>query len=97
MNIQGALLSKRAHIRHDMQMKIQYVLESKPDQCLKGFLSDISDGGLCLYVFQPLPEGLKIIIKSDIRYLNRIATVQWCYELDGNIYRVGVMFVQQRA
>jgi hypothetical protein len=95
MNIQAALLSKRGHIRHDIQTEIQYVLESQADQCLKGFLTDISDGGLCLYVFQPLPEGQKIIIKSDIRYLNRIATVRWCHELDGNIYRVGVMFVQQ--
>ena len=51
---QGALLNKRAHIRHELQTEIEYVIESQSDQFLKGILTDISDAGLSLYVFQPL-------------------------------------------
>ena len=91
---QGALLNKRAHIRHDLQTEIQYVIESQSDQFLKGILTDISDAGLSLYVFQPLPEGLTIKIKSDTRDSSKRAMVRWCRELGDNIYRVGIMFVR---
>ena len=91
---QGALLNKRAHIRHDLQTEIQYVIESQTDQFLKGILTDISDAGLSLYVFQPLPEGLTIKIKSDTRDSSKRAMVRWCSELGDNIYRVGIMFVR---
>jgi c-di-GMP-binding flagellar brake protein YcgR len=91
---QGALLNKRAYIRHDLQTEIQYVIESKTDQFLKGMLADISDAGLGLYVFQYLPIGQIIMIKSDKRDLNKTAMVRWCRELGDNIYRIGVMFVK---
>jgi len=91
---QGALLNKRAHIRHDLQTEIQYVIESQSDQFLKGILTDISDAGLSLYVFQPLPEGLTIKIKSDTRDSSKRAMVRWCSELGDNIYRVGIMFLR---
>ncbi|MBM4145971.1 MAG: PilZ domain-containing protein [Nitrospira sp.] len=91
---QGALLNKRAHIRHYLQTEIQYVIESQSDQFLKGILTDISDRGLSLCVFQPLPEGQIIMIKSDSRDLNKRAMVRWCRELGDNIYRTGVMFVR---
>ena len=91
---QGALLNKRAHIRHDLQTEIQYVIESQSDQFLKGILTDISDRGLSLYVFQPLPEGLTIKIKSDTRDSSKRAMVRWSSELGDNIYRVGIMFVR---
>jgi c-di-GMP-binding flagellar brake protein YcgR len=91
---QRALLNKRAHIRHDLQIEIQYILESQTDQFLKGILTDISDAGLSLYVFQPLPEGLTIKIKTDTRDSSKRAMVRWCRELGDNIYRVGAMFVQ---
>jgi hypothetical protein len=90
----GALLNKRAHIRHDLQIEIQYIIESQSDQFLKGILTDISDAGLGLYVFQPLPEGLTIMIKSDSRDLNKRAMVRWCHELGDNIYKAGIMFLQ---
>jgi PilZ domain len=91
---QGTLLNKRAHIRYDLQTEIQYILESQTDQFLKGILTDISDAGLNLYVFQPLPEGQIIMIKSDTQDLNKRAMVRWCRELGDNIYRTGAMFVQ---
>ena len=90
---QGALLNKRAHIRHDLQTEIQYVIESQSDQFLKGTLTDISDRGLSLYVFQPLPEGQIIMINSDTQDLNKRAMVRWCSELGDKIYRVGIMFL----
>ena len=90
---QGALLNKRAHIRHDLQTEIHYILESQTDHLLKGILTDISDTGLNLYVFQALPEGQIIMIKSDTRDLNKRAIVRWCRELGDNIYRTGVMFL----
>jgi len=91
---QGALLNKRAHIRHDLQTEIQYVIESQTDQFLKGILTDICDRGFSLYVFQPLPEGQIIMIKSDTQDLNKRAMVRWCRELGDNIYRTGAMFVR---
>jgi hypothetical protein len=91
---QGALLNKRVHMRHDLQTEIQYILENQTDYCLKGFLTDISDAGLNLYIFQPLPEGQIIMIKSDSRDLNKRAMVRWCRELGDNIYRTGVMFLK---
>lgn len=94
MKKQGALYNKRAHIRHDLQTEIQYVIESQTDQFLKGILTDICDRGFSLYVFQPLPKGQIIMIKSDTQDLNKKAMVRWCHELGDNIYRTGVMFVQ---
>jgi len=91
---QGALLNKRAHMRYDLQTEIQYVIESQTDHYLKGILTDISDAGLNLYVFQPLPEGQIIMIKSGMQDLNKRAMVRWCRELGDNIYRTGAMFVQ---
>jgi hypothetical protein len=91
---QDTLLNKRAHIRHDLQTEIQYVIESQTDQFLKGILTDISDRGFSLYVFQPLPEGQIIMTKSDTQDLNKRAMVRWCRELGDNIYRIGVMFVK---
>jgi hypothetical protein len=90
---QGALLNKRAHMRYNLQTEIQYVIESQSDQFLKGILTDISDRGLSLYVFQPLLEGQIIMIKSDTRDSSKRAMVRWCRELGDNIYRTGVMFV----
>ena len=91
---QGALLNKRAHMRYDLQTEIHYVIESKSDQFFKGILTDICDGGFSLYVFQPLPKGQIIMIKSDTQDLNKRAMVRWCRELGDNIYRTGAMFVQ---
>ena len=91
---QGSLLNKRAHMRHELQKEIQYILESQTDQFLKGILTDISDAGLSLYVFQPLPEGQIIMINSDTQDLNKRAMVRWCSELGDNIYRVGIMFLR---
>jgi len=80
-------------MRHELQKEIQYILESQTDQFLKGILTDISDAGLSLYVFQPLPEGQIIMINSDTQDLNKRAMVRWCSELGDNIYRVGIMFL----
>ena len=93
MNKQAVSYNRRAHIRHDLHLEIQYVLESQADQFLKGILTDICDRGLSLYAFQPLPEGQIIMIKSDTRDLNKRARVCWCHELGDNIYRAGVMFL----
>jgi len=94
MKKQGVLHNRRAHIRQDLNIEIQYILESQTDQFLKGILTDICDRGFSLYVFQPLPEGQIIMIKSDTQDLNKRAMVRWCSELGDNIYRTGVMFVR---
>ena len=94
MKKQAVSDNRRMHTRYDLQIEIQYVLESQADQFLKGILTDICDRGLSLYAFQRLPEGQKIMIKSETRDLNKRAMVRWCHELGDNIYRAGVMFLQ---
>ncbi len=53
--------------RYDFPSTIEYVLGSQADDevARKGVTIDLSAAGLCMYMFDPLPHGQEIIIKTD--------------------------------
>ena len=84
--------NRRAHIRHDLQERIKYIiLHNSSDEVLEGITTNISGTGLQLYVFSPLTRGQEIVIKSGLQELNRKWVVNWCVELGDNVYKVGLM------
>ncbi len=85
----------RRHERYDFHHEIKYVLN--PDttgEIFRGVTVNISDSGLCLYVFNNhLREGQELTIKTILRGFYRTGVVRWYKKIDGEIYKVGLMFV----
>lgn len=85
-------VNRRELNRSEFQRQIQYIVQDNPDQILRGTTIDISDSGVGLYVFNPLYEGQRIIVKSETGDLNNIGIVRWCKEQEDNMYRAGLLF-----
>lgn len=96
MTEQKALSNRRSHIRYDLQLESQYVIEDHTGHSLKCILTDICDTGVGLYVFQPLKEGQQILLSTTSRDSDKKGIVRWCHELGDNIYRAGIMFLGLR-
>ncbi len=89
-------LDQRDQIRYDFPYTVvEYVLNSTNDETLKGFISDISKSGLCLYTSRHLSVGQEITIKSILpiftNYCNK-ASVRWIEKYDDFFYKVGLEF-----
>jgi len=66
-------IERRKHVRYDFTSKIEYVLTpNMSDEICNGFTLDISEVGLCLYIFKQLFEGQELKIKN-IYYKNQLS------------------------
>lgn len=84
---------KRKSLRYDFPKRIEYGLSPKiSDETFYGVTINISDSGLCLYIFNLLPEGQKITIKNNLPVSYRTALVRWIKKVDADLYKAGVMF-----
>ena len=84
-------IERREHIRYDFPFTIDYVLSPKiSDDILKGVTININDAGLCLYIFNPLPEGQKLTIKSILPVFCQTVTVRWIKKMDEDFYMAGL-------
>jgi c-di-GMP-binding flagellar brake protein YcgR len=80
--------------RYDYPSTIQYVVGSQADDevARKGITIDLSATGLCMYVFDPLPQGQKIIIKTALPVDSRTAVICWTRK-ESSLYRSGLKFI----
>jgi len=84
---------RRKDIRYDLPKKIEYVLNPETSgKIYSGVTVNISNSGLCLYIFHPLTKGQKIIIQSTLPVPYQTAMVLWIKKVDDDLYKAGVMF-----
>ncbi len=94
LNIMNYENQMRSHVRYDFHKEVEYTInEAGAEKIFKGIIINISEAGLGLYVYNPLNRGQEIILKTDIRELNRKGNIRWCTQLGENIYKVGLMFI----
>ena len=89
-----AYVTIRKAPRFDFPATIQYVLGSQADDeaARKGITIDLSAAGFCMYVFDPLPQGQKIIIKTALPVDSRTAVICWTRK-ESSLYRSGLKFI----
>jgi len=92
-----AVNEKRKQTRYDFPATIEYTLEPRlddgPVQVHKGVTVNISTGGLAAYVFDPLPEGQQIFIKTGLPVDCQNATICWTRKEDASFYLSGLKFM----
>ena len=85
-------IERREHARYDFPHRIEYILNSETsDEILKAVAINISKTGLCLYIFNPLGEGQKMVFKSTLPVPFRTASVRWIKKIEDNFYKIGLM------
>jgi c-di-GMP-binding flagellar brake protein YcgR len=87
-------VTTRKEPRYDYPSTIQYVVGSQADDDAgrKGITIDLSATGFCMYVFDPLPQGQKIIIKTALPVDSRTAVICWTRK-ESSLYRSGLKFI----
>jgi c-di-GMP-binding flagellar brake protein YcgR len=82
----------RAHIRFDLQQEIRYATDSQREANLRAITLNISDGGLCMYIFTSLNRGQKIVIERGLGDAYKTGEIRWIIQLGDNVYKAGLMF-----
>lgn len=82
-------------MRYDYPSTIEYVLGSQADDeaARKGITIDLSATGLCMYIFDPLPQGQQIVIKTALPVDSRTAVICWTRNEESSLYRSGLKFI----
>jgi c-di-GMP-binding flagellar brake protein YcgR len=88
-------VDRRRYNRHDFRQEISYSLHLSPsEKTYTGSTVNISCGGMCLCVSNPVGPGQKITIKRGNQFYVE-GNVVWCNEISGRLhpYKVGLQFV----
>jgi hypothetical protein len=87
---------KRIDMRYDFPATIEYVTGSQAggEVVHKGITINLSSTGLGMYLFDLLPNGQQIIIKTALPVDSRSATICWTRKKDENFYRSGLKFIK---
>jgi c-di-GMP-binding flagellar brake protein YcgR len=85
----------RRDTRYDFPATIEYVMGSQSDDEVlhKGVTINLSSTGLCMYIFDPLPKGQRVTIKTALPIDFRTAAICWTRKEDDNFYRSGLKFI----
>jgi c-di-GMP-binding flagellar brake protein YcgR len=88
-------VTTRKSPRYDFPATIEFVLGSQADDeaARKGVTIDLSAAGLCMYIFDPLPHGQKIMIKTALPVGSRTAAICWTKKEENSLYRSGLQFI----
>lgn len=86
----------RENIRYDFPTTIEYVMVPHADDGVvhKAITINISSAGLSMYIFDLLPEGQQITIKTVLPVDSRTAAICWTRREDDNFYRSGLKFIE---
>lgn len=86
---------KRIQTRYAYPATIEYLLDSSvgAEVVHKAVTVNISASGMAAYVFDRLPEGQKVIIKSSLPVDCQAAAVCWTKKEDHRFYLSGFKFV----
>lgn len=84
---------RRKHFRHEDSetRRIEWSFCPFDDESFEGFVSNISESGMCLLVSRPLIEGQEITLRDDV-YGCRTAIIKWIEKVDEGSYKAGVIF-----
>jgi len=88
---------KRRNPRHAFTDNIEFRLSSESSDKDKTFLGscvNINEFGMCIYTFDYVNEGETIEIKTPLPMPHKRAEVRWVKTYSGNLYKVGLMFVE---
>lgn len=85
----------RESTRYDFPAMIEYVMGSQADDGVvhKGVTINLSTTGLGMYIFDLLPKGQQITIKTALPVVSRTAAICWTRRDDDNFYRSGLKFM----
>lgn len=85
----------RRDTRYDFPAMIEYVMGSQADDEVihKGVTINLSSTGLCIYLFDVLPKGQHITIRTTLPVDSRTAAICWTRKEDVNFYRAGLKFI----
>ncbi|MDQ7788390.1 MAG: hypothetical protein RDU01_12365 [Thermodesulfovibrionales bacterium] len=86
------LIRDRAHMRYELQQEIRYATDSQLEGNLRAITLNISDGGLCMYIFTGLNRGQKITIERGLGNNYKIGEIRWIIQLGDDVYKAGLMF-----
>ncbi len=93
MTLSSVKTEKRRERRYSFQATIDYLLlRGSAAEVHKGITIDISDTGLGLYLFDPLPEGQTIIIQNALPAGDKAATICWIKKEREDLYKSGLRF-----
>jgi hypothetical protein len=82
-------------MRYDYPATLEYVTGSPAEGeavVHKGIANNLSSTGLGMYIFDLLPKGQQITIKTTLPVDSRKATICWIKKEDDNFYRSGLQF-----
>ena len=87
-------LERRKYIRYDFPSVVEFSLDPEtPGEPLKGVTINISNTGMCLYVFSPVREDQVIKFESSILPIShKKATIRWTNKFTDGFYMAGVAF-----
>jgi c-di-GMP-binding flagellar brake protein YcgR len=86
-------IERRKHSRYPFPEKINYVCgNGATSDILRGITVNISDSGMCLYLFKNHREGQEITILSDLPIQSRKATIRWINNFRERFFTAGIMF-----
>jgi hypothetical protein len=84
---------RRKDKRYPYPDKIEYIcVQDNPSGIQKAVTINLSDSGLCLYLFNKLRESQDITITSPIRSHSRKATILWINKVQDNFFIAGAKF-----
>jgi|GEM_PF-2039419 len=83
---------KRKEMRHDNISLIDYVVPGQENDLRTAVTINISDGGLKVYLFEPLPIGQELIIKSTLPVGCSSVTIYWIKKEAERFYKAGLIF-----
>lgn len=87
------VIERRSHSRYDFPQQIQYISPDTREE-ITSIIFDISDSGMCLYMFSPVGVGQEIIIQRRRQFYKK-GVIVWSSKMieDIEIYKVGLKFL----
>ncbi len=85
---------KRKDVRYDFSTALQYCITEEEQVFRRAISANMSSSGLCLYLYEPLAVGQRIVIRNSFLPIpHKEATVRWIEKgARAEIYKVGAEF-----
>lgn len=87
------LNERRSYVRYNFPQEIQYINPDTLDE-IASVIFDISDSGMCFYMFGPVKVGQEIIIQRRRQFYKK-GVIVWFRKIveEIDIYKVGLKFL----
>jgi hypothetical protein len=94
MNMASASFEKREYFRFDLANVVELMSgDAPPSDGFRGVTINISETGMCLFVFQPVSRNDRIsIVKSMLPLCHWQGNVRWVNTLAPEFYKIGLQF-----